>query len=177
MLVNIWNTTFLYPFGPFAVLIIYHLTGFIILVLPENFEENVVKKGIINTIRNTILEELNQQGHENLTGYIQLERMLTSCMFIVFNCKFWTNCMFMVFNCIKLWTTYMCNRKCWTTCRCMVFNCIKLLITCMCKVINCIKFWITCMSMVFYCIKFWVTCMYNREFWITCMCNRVFWIT
>ena len=145
MLVNIWNTTFLYPFGPFAVLIIYHLTGFIILVLPENFEEHVVKKGIINTIRNTILEELNQQGHENLTGYIQLKRVLTSCMFMVFNCKFWTNCMFMVFNCIKFWITCMCNRKFWTTCRCMVFNCIKLLITCMCKVINCIKFWITCM--------------------------------
>ena len=133
MLVNIWNTTFLYPFGPFAVLIIYHLTGFIILVLPENFEENVVKKGIVDTIRNTLLEELCQQGHKNLPGYIQLKRVLTTCMFMVFNWKFWTICRFVLCNCIKFWIA----------CIFMVFNW---------------NFWFTCMFIVFN-YKFWTTVM------------------
>ena len=120
MLADKCNKTFLYPFGPLTILILYHAIGICILVLPKNFEENVVKEGIINTIFNTILEELSQQGHKNLPGYIQLERVLTSCMFMVFNSKFWTRCMLKVFNCIK--SKYKCM--------CKVFECIRSIICC-----------------------------------------------
>jgi hypothetical protein len=45
ILENGWNNTFIYPIGPLGFLIIYHVIGFIILVLPDNFEENIIKKG------------------------------------------------------------------------------------------------------------------------------------
>jgi hypothetical protein len=50
MLADKCNKTFLYPFGPLTILILYHFIGIFILVLPENFEENVVKEGIINLL-------------------------------------------------------------------------------------------------------------------------------
>jgi hypothetical protein len=62
--------------------------GFIILVLPDNFEENIVKKGIVDCIDITILEDLSQQKYKNLPGYMKLERVLTTCMFMVFILSF-----------------------------------------------------------------------------------------
>ena len=78
------------------------MIGFIILVLPDNFEENIIKKGYFDCIDITILEDLSQQKYKNLPGYMQLERVLTTCMFMVFNSKFWPNCKFMVSDC-KCW--------------------------------------------------------------------------
>jgi asparagine N-glycosylation enzyme membrane subunit Stt3 len=56
ILENGWNNTFIYPIGPSGFLIIYHVIGFIILVLPDNFEENIIKKGYFDCIDITILE-------------------------------------------------------------------------------------------------------------------------
>jgi hypothetical protein len=102
ILENGWNNTFIYPIGPSGFLIIYHVIGFIILVLPDNFEENIIKKGYVDCIDITILEDLSQQKYKNLPGYMQLERVLTTCMFMVFNSKFWPNCKFMGSDC-KSW--------------------------------------------------------------------------
>jgi hypothetical protein len=102
ILENGWNNTFIYPIGPLGFLFIYHVIGFIILVLPDNFEENIVKKGIVDCIDITILEDLSQQKYKNLPGYMKLERVLTTCMFMVFNSKFWPNCKCMVSDC-KSW--------------------------------------------------------------------------
>ena len=102
ILENGWNNTFIYPIGPSGFLIIYHVIGFIILVLPDNFEENIIKKGYFDCIDITILEDLSQQKYKNLPGYMKLERVLTTCMFMVFNSKFWPNCKCMVSDC-KRW--------------------------------------------------------------------------
>jgi hypothetical protein len=70
--------------------------------LPDNFEENIVNKGIVDCIDITILEDLSQQKYKNLPGYMQLERVLTTCMFMVFNSKFWPNCKCMVSDSLSL---------------------------------------------------------------------------
>ncbi len=106
ILENGWNNTFIYPIGPLGFLIIYHVIGFIILVLPENFEENIVKKGIVGCIEIIILKDLSQQKYKTLPGYMKLERVLTTCMFMVFNSKFWSYCN---------------SRK--SDCKCMVSDC------------------------------------------------------
>ena len=106
ILENGWNNTFIYPIGPSGFLIIYHVIGFIILVLPDNFEENIVNRGIVDCIDITILEDLSQQKYKNLPGYMKLERVLTTCMFMVFNSKFWPNCKCMVSDC-KSWSFFI----------------------------------------------------------------------
>lgn len=82
------DVTFLSPLGgPLGALLIYHGLGVLLLILPKNFETDVIEDGTCHCITGFI-SKIAPQGC-NLAGYKKFERVLKTGIYLWFNRNFW----------------------------------------------------------------------------------------
>ncbi|CAC5368803.1 unnamed protein product [Mytilus coruscus] len=90
MLGDPFDTSFLSPLGgPLGALLIYHVFGVLFLILPRDFEKDIIEKGTCHCITGFICK-IAPQGCD-LEGYKKFERVLKTGIYLWFNEHFWTN--------------------------------------------------------------------------------------
>lgn len=86
-----FNHTFI-PFlgGPLAALLIFHLLGFLIVILSENFA-SLIAGGAKCIGLDRYIDKRAPQGCTDLVDYKKAHRIFKTGIFLLFNCRHWKN--------------------------------------------------------------------------------------